>query len=142
MATQAKIIEIADAMVAELNAATFTQSFTAERGYHPVLELPDLKVLKVSIIPKTKTAAAGTRSASQNDYQIDLAVQKKLGAEAKAESDALMLLVQEITDHLRGKRLAGVAWLSSQNDPIFVPEHMEQFRQFTSVLTLTYRATR
>lgn len=142
MATEAKIIEIADALVAELNAATFTQPFTPERSYQPTFDLADLKTLKVTIVPKTKTAAAGTRSASQNDYQIDVAIQKKLGTDPKAECDALMLLVEEITDHVRGKRLASVAWLASQNDPIFVPEHIEQLRQFTSVLTLMYRAVR
>lgn len=142
MAEKAKIIEIADALAAELATGSFTESFTPERSYQPTFDLADLKTLKVTVVPKTKTAVGGTRGASQDDYDIDVAVQKKLGADPKAESDALMLLVEKIADHLRGKRLAGASWLATQNEPVFAPEHIEQFRQFTSVLTVMYRATR
>lgn len=146
----AKIIEIAKAVEAQLNAApktgdpAFSQDFTAEFSYQPTFDLVDLKTLKVTVVPKGFTTTAATRAASQDDYEIDVAVQKKF-SEMPADGDALMALVQEIADYLRGKRLAGcsdAAWLGCKNDPVFVPEHIEQFRQFTSVLTLTYRAVR
>lgn len=146
----AKIIEIADAVAADLNAAPktgapgFSQAFTAERTYRPTFDLADLKTLKVTVVPKAVTATAVTRTKSQYDCQIDVAVQKKF-SEMPADGDALMALVQEIADYLRGRPLAGcsdAAWLGCQNVPVFVPEHVEEFRQITSILTLTYRATR
>ena len=77
-----------------------------------------------------------------------MAVQKKLaeaGDERTAETDALMQLVEEITDHLSFKRLSGLpnaAWVRTSNDPIFAAEHLEQMQQFTSVVTVTYRVLR
>ena len=32
--------------------------------------------------------------------------------------------------------------MSVANEPVFAPEHLEQWRQFTSVLTVTYRMRR
>jgi hypothetical protein len=56
-----------------------------------------------------------------------------------------MQVVEQISDLLRGKRLnqlPGVLWVRVQNEPIYAPEHIDQLRQFTSVLTVTYRTTR
>lgn len=150
MKSAAKIIEIADALVWELNAATFSRKFTAERCYQPTFDLPDLQTLKVTVVPKgiSPMAGEGSRGAMQHDYQVHVAVQKKLattGDEQKAELDALMLFVEEIAKHLERNRLGAcedAKWVTQELDPVFLPEHLEELRQFTSVLTLTYRAAR
>lgn len=46
------IIDVTAALVARLNAGEFSQSFTAERKYQPVFELPELAELRVSVVPK------------------------------------------------------------------------------------------
>ena len=33
-------------------------------------------------------------------------------------------------------------WVSTENEPIYSQEHMEQFRQVISVITLTFRVIR
>jgi hypothetical protein len=56
-----------------------------------------------------------------------------------------MELVQEIADRLRFDRLAGyplAVWIKTEHTAIYAPEHLDQLRQFTSVLTLTFRAMR
>jgi len=35
--------------------------------------------------------------------------------------------------------LPNVLWLKSEMTALYAPDHMEMFRQFTSVLTVTYR---
>ena len=53
-----------------------------------------------------------------------------------------MGLVEEIINFLSRRKLASVSsalWIKTANEPIYAGEHMEQFRQFTSILTLTYR---
>ena len=139
------IIDVADAVVANVNAGSFSQEFTAERTYQPVFELPEMQTLHVSVVPKSILIAAASRSDNFFDCAIDIGVQKKVDADDSDEIDALMGLVEELVDHLRLKRLDALpaaAWLSIENEPVFAPEHLDQQRTFTSVVTVTYRVRR
>jgi hypothetical protein len=56
-----------------------------------------------------------------------------------------MALVEEIADFFRLRRLTSypdAIWVRTDNVPVYAPEHLEEFRQFTSVLTLTFRVVR
>ncbi len=139
------LIALAGAIVARLQDGTFSLPFEVQRGYRPVLELPGLTAVKVTVIPKSLAISAATRADGFYDCAIDIGVQRKVNADDPAELDALMRLVEEIADHLRGKPLAGftaAVWLALENDPIFAPEHLEKERVFTSVLAVTYRVRR
>jgi len=144
----AAIIDIADAVVAELNDHAFSQAVTAQRLYRPVFELPDMKTLHVSVVPKGVEMQGASRTLIQHDYQIDVGVQKKLPTSPSgdnAEIDTLMALVEEVADFFRQRRLQAmpnVVWVKTENQPVYSPEHLEQLRQFTSVLTLTFRVLR
>ncbi len=140
------VIDIADAVAAELNAAaeeTFSQAFTAERKVLPAHELADLAELKVTIVPKGVEISGSTRSVCQYDISVDIGVQKKLGKDLDSEVAALGTLVDELADYLRKRQLTAAAyafWVRTVNEPIYAPEHLVSQRVFTSVLTLTYRA--
>ncbi len=138
----ATITSIAEAVKDELNVGEFSQEFTAERYYQPVFDLADMKDLRVTVVPKGIEIAAAGRNDTQNDYQIDVAIQKKIDTADMAIVDGLMALVEEIADFFRLRRLtryAGAVWMHTENNPIYLPDHFEQMRQFTSVLTLTFR---
>lgn len=139
------ITDIADAVAASLNDASggFSQEFTAERLHQPTFELAELQTLHVSVVPKSVTITNATRQHSYFDCAIDVGVQQKVDGDA--EVDVLLGLVEEIADHLRLKRLADypqAAWLSIEHDPVVASEHLDQNRQLTSVLTVTYRVKR
>lgn len=142
------IIEIADAVTAELNAAspgTFTQAFTAERKVLPFYDLQELAALKVTVVPKAVEITGSTRSASQHDFAIDIGIQKKLapGSIPDTEVHSLGSVVDQIAEYLRQRKLTAApfaAWVSTINGPVYAPEHLLEKRVFTSVLTLTYRA--
>jgi hypothetical protein len=139
------LIALADAIVASLNSGTFSILFQAERGYRPVVELQTLQAVKVTVIPKSLAITAATRADGFYDCAIDVGVQRKVDVDDPAALDELMKLVEELGDHLRFRKLEGfavAAWLSLENEPVFAPEHLEQHRQFTSVLTVTYRVRR
>jgi hypothetical protein len=144
-------LDIADAVVAELNAAppgTFDPAFTAVRRVLPVFDLAEMTDLHVSVVPRAVEIAGATRSMSQHDVQIDIGVQKKLvtgDGELDQQVPALCELVDQIAAYLMRRVLQaipGAVWVRLANDPIYAPEHLSQLRQFTSVLTLTYRITR
>ena len=138
----ATIIDIAEAVKNELNGGSFSQTFTAERHYQPVFELKDMKTLHVTVVPKDVELQLATRNTSQHDCRVDVAIQKKLESADLAEIDELMGLVEELISFLSRRKLASVSaalWIKTANEPIFAQEHLEQFGQFTSILTLTYR---
>lgn len=140
----ANIVAIADAVTAELNGNSFSQPFTAQRLYLPVFDLQSMSELKVTVVPKGITTSSLDRSRDNFDYQIDVAVQKKTPNEIEV-IDSLMLLVEEIGDHFRSNPLAsypGARCTSVENTPVYAPDHLLELRQFTSVLTLTFRLWR
>jgi len=141
----ALIVDIADAVVTELNAGTFSQTFRAARHYRPQFRLEEMKDLHVTVVPKGVEATTVSRSGVQYDISVDVAVQKKLEKETNTDLDPLMNLAEEIANFFRLRRLTqypGASWLRSENDPAWSPGHLEELGQFTSVLTLTFRVVK
>jgi hypothetical protein len=145
------ITDIADAVVAELNAAppeAFSQVLNAQRRVLPQFEPEELSDLQVSVVPKRLEITGATRAASQYEIAIDIGVQRRLGRDLDAEVAELGTLVDQIADYLRRRPLSGIpgipglAWVSTVNEPVYSPEHLAEQRVFTSVLTVTYRALR
>ena len=137
----AKIVQIADQVATELNTATFSQPFTAARLFLPLFELKDLETLRVSVVPRSIGTSIHTRKQTQNDYGVDIGIQKRVD-NSDAAVDPLLFLVEEIAEFFKFQRLAGATnavWISTENDPVYAADHRETLRVFTSVLTLTFR---
>ncbi len=141
-----ELMLIADAVVSQLNAASLVQTFTAVRLYQPKFELPDMQTLHVSVVPCKRTVVKLTRSRNVNVYIIQIGVQKKFNAVTEAalntELDPLVKLVDDILALFDSNRLTSVptAICTAQKpDPIYAQDHMDQFRQFTSILTLEFK---
>ncbi|MGC9455257.1 MAG: hypothetical protein ACP5HU_10390 [Phycisphaerae bacterium] len=137
------VIDIADAVVAELAGGFFCEEITPQRRVLPDFELAELAELRVTVVPKATEIAGGTRSVCRYDVQVDIGIQKKLGTDLDAEVAALCGLTDEIAEFLRKRPLAAApwaAWVGIANEPVYAPEHLAEQRAFTSVLTVTYRA--
>jgi hypothetical protein len=135
----AAIRQLAQAVADELNNTTFSQAFTATWSYRPRFELSEMATLHVTVVPKSIEFTAGDRRRDQVVVQLDIAVQKRLEDETPEEIDPLMELVHELADHFRRKRLAtqpSAVVRQIRNEPIYAVEHLDQLRQFTSLLTL------
>lgn len=143
-------IQIADAMVAMLNGATLSQSFTAKRYYLPEFDLKEMSTLHVSVVPAELDEEMADRSRDKAEYKIHVAVQKRVAMQEPpgldmAAIDGLMQLVEEIDDLFRHKPLAGFEqahWVKTENKPIYDPKHLKEHGQFTSLLAFTYRVVR
>ena len=136
------VVNLADAVTAELAGVTFSQSFAPQRRYRPRYELRDLKDLTVTVVPKSLSLNAATRNGRFHDVAIDIAMQQRLADEHDATIDPLMQLVLEIVQHLSQRKLPGVpsaSLIELTNDPIYAVEHLDEMRVFTSVITATYR---
>jgi len=142
----AVISQIADAVVTRLNVPSrFSVPVAAERVFDVSHSLETLAGLKVSVLTRAWSGEAAARKLRQNDHEIQVGVQQRVEATA-AGCDPMLALVEEIVDHfLSDLSLAGVPSVKlagASVDPVFVPEHLDEFGVFTSVITLTYREWR
>ena len=139
-----RITDIADAVVAALNAKTFSVEFTAERAWAPSFELADLVDLQVRVIPVTKETAQDTRDAWADVHEMHMGVMQKLGDVTNTIIDPLVDLVQEIEDFLRGRAFNSVAvTCESVEVPVIVaPDYLREKRTFQSVLVLELKGWR
>ncbi len=136
------LIDISNAVAAELNNAELSQDFIAEVNLKPEFELKDLKELKITVVPKSLKFSGATRQESGKEVQIDIGVQKKTADPEQLA--ALLQLVEEIAGIFDRKRLAEyqkAVCIGTENEPVYDPEHLRQYRQFTSVVTLKFRVT-
>ena len=114
------------------------------RYYAPQFELPEMQTLHVSVVPRAIQSTSLDRTRDTFDYQIDVAVQQRVDPK-NPPLDALMSLTEEIADKFRGSGLASypnARCTEVRNEPVFLPEHLEQFGQFTSVVTLNFKVWR
>ncbi len=137
-----RITDIADAVVAELAKGGFSMEFTPARSVWPKFTTEELKTLRVTVVPKSSASEIISRAAVQFSLAIDISVQKKIENDQETEVGALCALADEIDDYLRGRALAAAPsaqWITSANDPVYSVAHLEEFRTFTGVLTVTYK---
>jgi len=136
------ILNVADAVVAEVNAAALSQAVQAVRLYVPSFELPDMKDLHVSVVPRELHVRGLDRGRNHYQADIDLAVHKKFKVGDAAEIDPLVLLVEEIGELFKLKRLTSypaAIWTGTDHQVLYSQEHWDQLRQFTSLLTLSFK---
>ena len=135
--------ELAELLVADLNAHAFSQAFTAVRAYLPRYDLGEMAALHVTVVPAGRTVQPITRVGLQIDHRLEIAVQQKVAVEDPTACDPVLHLVEELADHLCGHRLAGapeVSWVKTEHAPYIAPEHLNELRQVTSLLVVTYRS--
>lgn len=135
-------IDIADAIVTELQAASFSEPLVISRRALPEFELSELKDLTVTVVPKSVEITNITRDSSSFDVAVDIGIQQKIGKDTDAEVQRLSGIVTELVSYLNRRTpasLPGVQFKSIANEPVYAPEHLSQKRLFTSVITLHYK---
>ena len=145
--------QIAQAVVAELNGApagTFDAALWpaggAVRSRDPLYDLTQLASTRVTVIATAVDETQATRASVRVETTVDIAVQRKIAAapntaEALAEGDALDEMVEAILAYLRRRKLSAmpvVAWQSSSNSPVYLPDLLREKRVYTSIVSVVY----
>jgi hypothetical protein len=139
------VLQVADSVTAQLNAAEFDFEFVAVRMYVPNFDLEDMKELRVSVVPRDVELLPHDRAHNKYHCRVDVAVQKKFSKGTNDEIDPLVDLVEKIADEFRLKRLTSfqaARCVKAEYAVLYSSEHWEQLRQFTSLLTLTFELAR
>lgn len=138
----ALVTDVAQAVADELGSGPFDPPLVVARSYRPQFDLPELKTLRVTVVPRSIVITGLGRSQNQTDVAVDIALQKKVSAGDTEALDRLMGLVEQVATFFRLRRLArypDAIWVKTENSPIYSPEHLESKGVFTSVLTITFR---
>ena len=151
MSTISPFIGLADAVVALLNgnvaAGGFSQNFAAERIYDPMRPMETMETLRVDVVLGDKKCHPLDRSRQHNMLRIQIAARQviKAAAGSSAEMAALDNLVnfmEEIDNFIclpaNRRPVAYCGWQESELVYPFLPKHLRESRQFTSLLTQTY----
>jgi len=139
------IVDVAGAVMGELEEGTFAMPFTLARAYTPIYDLKEMDGVRVTVVPRESAITNLDRGRVSNAVAVDVAVQRKVASVEPAVIDPLMGLVQELGDFLTRRKLAAAPdarWTRIENGVIYAPEHMNEKRMFTSVLTVTYLVSR
>ncbi len=135
-------LEIADAVVTELSAQTFSEPIVIARRVLPEFELANLKDLTATVVPKSVEINNITRDSSSFNIAVDIGIQQKIGKDTDTEVTRLSGVVSEMVTFLNRHKLSGLptaVFVSIANEPVYATEHLSEKRLFTSILTLQYK---
>ena len=147
---KAKLVMVAEAVANELRGETFTLNPTVERTYVTVLKLSDLGALRIDVQAGDLEADLATRGESEYTCAVGIAVRKRFDVEDEdaasgkidvKEIDRLILLVEEIHAFFVERPLSAypeAVWASVEFQPLYSPQHLREWRQFTGIVALTY----
>jgi len=135
--------DIADALIAMLNAATFSKTFTAARAVAPRYLLEQIQTLTVDVVLTARTVQLVTRGGHRvREYELAIAIQDKLGtgSAAAATLAALDALADEIETALVGTPNMSTARLTAlaTTNP-FDPDLAATLHQFATIITAHYK---
>ena len=140
---ESTLVQLAEALTGVLNSppeGAFSQALRAHRTYNPEYDLKERKELVTSVVPRKRDWTRESRVEVAEELQIDVAVQRKLKDCTPSEIDPLIALVEEIVAYFRKNPAVGPAvFVSADANPVYSQEHLQQFRQFTAVTTLTFK---
>jgi len=138
------LLQVADAVTYEINLGSYSQSVIAVRFYQPRFDLKEMDQLHVSVVPRSITEKQLSRALVSYDCRIDVGIQQRSPMD-QPTLDALTTLVAEIAERLRTHKLSllpEARLVQLNNEPVFAPDHLDELRQFTSVISATYRVWR
>lgn len=139
------LTDIAQAVAGELAGGTFAVAFTPR--YRDLVDFTpeQLAAVEVSVVPAGITTARHDRHRRALEYQVDVAIQKRVDPHSQAETFPLHQLAEDIDSFLFDRPLAAVPearWLKSELLTPAHPQHLDELHVFTSVARFTYRICR
>jgi hypothetical protein len=139
------LIDIAQAVVDELNGQEWQLEFTAVRAPAvPTYDHDELKTLRVTVVPSGFAAESLDRGRDMETAQIDVAIQQRIETDALAVADPLVVLAEDIGRYFRRGQLPiqDAECTQVQFRVLADSEHLRERRTLTNLLTLTFEYPR
>ena len=138
------IIGLQDAIVADLNAQTFSQALTAERGYNITHVPSDLTTARAVVIPsEIETISPFDRSQSNTSVSVSIGIQKQLLDQSNAVVDPWVVLSEDVLNHLTWVSYPAISGspqaISAEFPSVLDAELLEKTKVFISVIEITFK---
>lgn len=139
-----KGVDIAKAFVSDCEALTWSAPCQFERRYLAFEEVPNLDKTLVQVAYAGQRTTRSSRASWRHEYDVDVAVMRKLQSDDNHEADRYSSLLDEIVDAWKsgsptgtGAIMKSVEWIQ-----VYIPEHMRTQRTFTGVVRFTFELVR
>lgn len=135
-------LTVADAVVTELNAASFSQAFTATRDVVPEFDATELASLAVTVVPVSNDMEQITRGQWKDEHEINIGIQKKLSGNVNTTIADMATLVKEIAVYMRNRSLSALSTvrpIECKIEPVYDADYLSGTRIFMSLIKITYR---
>lgn len=146
---KATIVQLADDVTDQLNKKQggWSKQFTAERKYRPNTALDQRDKFSVQTAIAAWRVSPDNRTDWAHEFDIHIAVQYRAAETAQLQSpeqfDDCLKLAEEISNYWEITRptiancpLTGIGFFPE--DSPYIPQHIDQLDQFTSVIRLTF----
>lgn len=148
----AKIVQITQRVTDRLNAeGSPTAALADARRVYDLAQVDNglerLDALRVLVCCRAWSGLPAARKLRECMHEVNIGIQQRVSAEdVNGECDSLALLVEQVVDMFVAdvglEGVSDVTLLSSAIDPVYHPDHLEQYGVFTSVITLTFKEWR
>ncbi len=155
----AVLVDVAEAVKAELETGSFTLAITPERSYadwEDELESDEAGRIRCDVVP-VQIARSELDARGELVYmaETDIGIRRRFDNDAASwthgrvqlgDVDQLCQLVEQIHEFFaenNGRRLStltGATWEASEIRASYVRDHLREWRQFTGIVRVTYRA--
>lgn len=133
------LTDIADDLVTHLGTLSLSQTFTASRVFLPDFEREQLTGYEVTVYPASESRGVITRAAIEHVYELNVVVRAPVNPASNPDISAALYFVEQLVTGIKGQAASGASWLTSENDPVFDLESLQQRHEFLSVITIQYK---
>lgn len=153
----ARILEIADLVVAEINAATFSGDFAATRDYVPQITVApeageshavNIEWPRVAVVPQARDSERLSRNSVARQFVFYIGFYRRIsvndGVPSRSEVDEMVELVQDVEDfysdaHLIAGSSGTALALSASTPQVFDFDALRVDKEFRSYVRLVVR---
>ncbi len=139
MSTVGLAVAIARGVEATLRTAAFSEAVEVLRTYDVGRCLEEITAPRILVVSGGRAIEQFSRSETQRDYAVDVALQAPCRLTDLARGDALANLADQVIERLAGKPQAGLAWLRLVPKSPWAPEMLSKQGLWLSVHTCWYR---
>ena len=126
----ATIVEISKSV------AEYLGDFGAEFSMIPEFSRRKLDERKIVVVPLSTSYKALSRGGVEEECKVSVGVLKRIYED---ELDKMITFVSYLSTYLLGTEHCGAKCVHADYDPLYYPEHLRENRQFTSIITLTFK---
>lgn len=126
----ANVVEISKSV------ANYLSDFEATFSTIPEFSLKQLEKRRIVVVPMNTSYKIISRGAIEEECKVSVGVLKRITDD---ELEKMISFVSYLATYLLGSTHCGSKCVLSEYDPLYYPEHLRENRQFTSIITLTFK---